>query len=410
MRTILRYAALALMLFVFIAMMFVAGFLVQHSTLTAPAAQAATSTSAAPSPTASTVGDPTQADFGVFWEVWGLLNAEFSGKLPDNKQMTYAAIQGVVDSLGDSHTTFTDPQRAAILESDLSGSFEGIGATVEQRTGQIVIVAPIKGSPAEKAGVMAGDIVTKIDGQTTDGLSLMDAISRIRGPKGTQVTLTVVRAGAPVPVELTITRDSISVKSVTTRQLDNGLVYIQLSEFTGTASKEMDDALKTALASNPKGIVLDLRGNPGGYLQTAIEIASEFISNGVIVSERDKNGKTTDHRALPGGRAAKVPLVVLVDKGSASAAEILSGAIKDTKRGVLVGDTTYGKGSVQVSNRLSDDSRLTVTIRHWLTPSGHDIDGQGIEPDFAVPFPESDRKGGRDPQLDRAVKYLLTGS
>lgn len=407
MRSFLRVAALAVMFFVFTTGMFGAGYVVQQY-MPRPAVPA-TNAAATPSPSPAASPQAGQDDFGVFWEVWGLLKAEFIGKLPDDKQMTYAAIQGVVDSLGDSHTTFTDPKRAALLESDLAGSFEGIGATVEQKNGQIVIVAPLKGRPAEKAGLLAGDIVTKIDGQTTDGLSLTEAILRIRGPKGTQVTLTVFRAGVRDPIDISITRAAIAVESVNTRQLDNGIAYIQLTEFTGTASKEMDDALKTALAGNPKGIVLDLRGNPGGYLQTAIEIASEFIPSGVIVSERDKDGKTTDHRALPGGRATKIPIVVLVDKGSASASEILSGAIKDSKRGVLVGDTTYGKGSVQVSNRLSDDSRLTVTIRHWLTPSGRDIDGQGIEPDFAVPFPESDRKGGRDPQLDRAVEYLTTG-
>lgn len=369
------------------------------------------SVTSAPAPTSVPSPAPSASpasDFDVFWEAWGIIRAEFIGKLPDDKQMTYAAIRGVVDSLGDQHTAFTDPSRAALLESSLSGSYEGIGATVEQKNGQLV-VNPMKGRAAEKAGLLAGDILFRINGESTDGFSVTDAVTRIRGPRDTQVTLTVMRQGASGPIDITITRATIATEAVSSRMLDNGIAYLQLNEFTGSASKEVDDALKTLLAGNPKGIVLDLRSNPGGYLQSAIEIASEFIGSGVILSEEDKDGKRTVHQALPGGRATKLPMAVLVDKGSASASEILAGAIKDRGRGILVGETTFGKGSVQVSHKLSDDSRLTVTIRHWLTPSGKDIHGQGIDPDYPVPFPESERKGGRDPQLERAVQYLVTG-
>lgn len=402
--SILRATLMAVMAVVFVLVTFFAGFAVQR--IYAPA----TPSTAAAAPTATpTAQSSTEADFAVFWEAWNIIKSEFIGKVPDDKAMTYGAITGMVDTLGDQHTHFDEPSRAAILESDLNGNFEGIGATVEMKNGQITIVAPLKGRPAEKAGLQPGDIVTKIDGQSTDGMSLTDAISRIRGPKGTQVTLTIVRAGAPAPIDITITRATIEVEVVTTRNLDNGIVYLQLAEFSAPSAKAVDDALQNLLKTNPKGLILDLRGNPGGFLQSAIEVGSEFVGSGVLLSEQDKDGNKRPHPALPGGRATKIPLVVLVDKGTASASEIVAGAIQDTKRGILVGEKTFGKGSVQISNTLSDKSRLTVTIRHWLTPGGRDIHGQGIEPDIPMTINADDKKAGRDSQLDRAVQYLLTG-
>jgi carboxyl-terminal processing protease len=403
----LRGVALALMFVLFVGGTFVAGFAVQQTLAPVKAAPAALAT---PSPSATTAPQSTtESDFAVFWEVWNIVKAEFIGKVPDDKAMTYAAIKGVVDTLGDQHTHFDEPAQASILESDLNGSFEGIGATVQVVNGQIAIASPLKGRPAEKAGILAGDIIAKIDGLSTDGMSLTDAIGHIRGPKGTQVTLTIVRAGTPAPLDIVVTRDTIALEVVTQRMLDNGIAYLQLTEFSAPSSQAVDQALQDLLKNNPKGLVFDLRGNPGGFLRNAIEIGSEFIDNGLILSEESKDGSKTPHPALTGGRATKIPLVVLVDKGTASASEIISGAIRDNKRGILVGDKTFGKGSVQVSDVLSDKSHLTITIRHWLTPNGTDIHGVGLEPDFTVPFSEADRKGGRDPQLDRAVQYLLTG-
>lgn len=403
--SLLRAIALIIMLCLFVAGVFVTGIVAQQAVSAAKVASAPAAVGTA----TLAPKNSTEADFAVFWEVWGIIKAEFIGKVPEDKAMTYAAINGVVATLGDQHTHFDEPARAALLESDLNGSFEGIGATVETKNGQITIVAPLKGRPAEKAGLLAGDVIVKIDGQSTDGMSLTEAISHIRGPKGTQVTLTVVRVGTPATLDITITRSTIEVEVVTKRQLDNSIVYLQLSEFSAPSSKAVDDALQELMKSNPKGVVFDLRGNPGGFLQSAIEIGSEFVPSGLILSEQDKDGNKRPHPALPNGRATKIPLVVLVDKGTASASEIVAGAIRDAKRGVLVGEKTFGKGSVQVSNTLSDKSHLTITIRHWLLPSGVDIHGVGIEPDFAVPFNEADRKGGRDPQLDRAVEYLVTG-
>jgi carboxyl-terminal processing protease len=403
----LRGFAMAIMFVLFIGGTFVAGFAVQQVLI--PSKVAAPIAAAGPSPVATTAPKSTaESDFAVFWEVWNIVKAEFIGKVPDNQALTYAAIKGVVDTLGDQHTHFDEPARAAILESDLNGSFEGIGATVEMKNGQIAVGSPLKGRPAEKAGILAGDIIVKIDGLSTDGMSLTDAIGHIRGPKGTQVTLTVLRAGS-APLDIVVTRDTIAVDVVSKRMLDNDIAYLQLTEFSAPSSQAVDQALQELLKSNPKGLVFDLRGNPGGFLRNAIEIGSEFIDNGLILSEESKDGSRVPHPSLTGGRATKIPMVVLVDKGTASASEIIAGAIRDNKRGILVGDKSFGKGSVQVSDVLSDKSHLTITIRHWLTPNGTDIHGVGLEPDFTVPFSDADRKGGRDPQLDRAVEYLLTG-
>ncbi len=232
--SIIRAVLMAVIGIVFVFSTFLAGYVVQQTTTPARTA----STEATPQPAQTpTAKNSTEADFAVFWEAWGIIKSEFLGKVPDDKNMTYAAIKGMVDTLGDEHTHFDEPARAAILESDLNGNFEGIGATVETKNGQIVIVAPLKGRPAEKAGLQPGDIVVKIDGQSTDGMSLTDAISRIRGPKGTQVTLTIVRAGAPAPLDITITRATIETEAVSKRQLDNGLVYLQLAEFSAPSSK-----------------------------------------------------------------------------------------------------------------------------------------------------------------------------
>ena len=403
--SVLRGFALAILFLMFLGATFAAGFFVQQTL--PPAKAAAPAAGRSPAATAAPAAS-AEADFAVFWEVWGLVKSEFIGKIPDNQAMTYAAIHGMVATLGDQHTHFDEPIQAAILQSDLQGSFEGIGATVGMVNGQIAVTTPLKGRPAEKAGILAGDVIAKIDGVSTDGMSLNDAIAHIRGPKGTKVTLTVLRPGKP-PTDIVVTRDTIAVDVVTQRMLDSNVAYLQLTEFSAPSSQAVDQALQTLLKNNPKGLIFDLRGNPGGFLQNAIEIGSEFIDNGLILSEQGKDGSKVPHPALTGGRATKIPIVVLVDKGTASAAEIISGAIRDNKRGVLVGDTTYGKGSVQVSDVLSDNSHLTITIRHWLTPNGTDIHGVGLTPDFTVPFNEADRKGGRDPQLDRAVQFLLTG-
>jgi len=349
--------------------------------------------------------------FEVFWQAWSIIQKEFYGQVPDAIKMTNAAIRGVVDSLGDENTAFVDAQRAKMLNDDLSGSFEGIGATVRMEDGHLLIVQPLSGRPAEKAGLLAGDIILKVNDTVIENMSLIEAISLIRGPQGTKVRLTILRAGIKDPFEVEIVRARIEMQVVESRMVGDkkDIAYLRLVEFNSQATRRTREALRELLQQNPRGLIFDLRGNPGGFLQTSIEIASEFISDGVILSEVDKNGEHTRHLAQRGGLATKIPLVVLINAGSASASEIVAGAIQDHRRGILIGETTLGKGSVQVAHTLSDGSSLRVTIRHWLTPNGRKIDKQGIKPDIEVKSSAEDQRLGRDAPLLRAIEYLTSG-
>jgi carboxyl-terminal processing protease len=361
-------------------------------------------------PTVVTTAYTEPPEFALFWEAWGIIQREFYGKVSDAKEMTYGAIRGAVATLGDENTAFLDPVHARIFSEDISGSFEGIGAAVRiDESGRLIIAEPFNGQPAAKAGLKRGDIITKVDGTIIQGMSLIEAISLIRGPAGTTVVLTIVREGIPQPFEVSIVRKKIEIPTVTWRMLPQGIAYIQLAEFSGQATANLQQALTEVGKEHPKGLILDLRDNPGGFLQTAVEVASEFLKDGTVLVEQQKGGERHSYPVIQGGLAPEVPLVVLVNRGSASAAEIAAGAIQDNGRGILLGEQTFGKGSVQVPHDLSDGSELRVTIAHWLTPNGHDIDQHGLVPDIVVEQTAEDQEAGRDPQLDRAVEYLLTG-
>jgi carboxyl-terminal processing protease len=364
-------------------------------------------------PTLSISACPSQDEeesFAIFWEAWHVLEQEFYGDLPPEPELPYAAIEGVIDEAGDPYTAFLDPVRAEILSSDLSGTFEGIGATVRLRPDErLEIVQPLPDGPAIKAGLRAGDVILQVDGTDLEGMSLYEAISLIRGPAGTVVHLLVERQEVDEPVELDVERARIELEVVASKMLENGIAYVQLSEFGETATTKLVSALRMLNTQEPEAYILDLRGNRGGYLHTAIEVTSQFVGQSPIVVERFKDGREQKHRAIPGGIALDVPLVVLVDGASASASEIAAGAIQDTGRGVLIGTRTLGKGSVQVAHTLSDGSQLRVTIARWFTPNGRAIHGQGLEPDIQVERTEEDMATGRDPQLERAIAYLLEG-
>lgn len=372
----------------------------------------------APTPTPSPSPPPTRAAvagesdaFDIFWEAWDVLQAQFYGELPSDSELPYAAIEGVIASTGDPYTAFLDPVRADIVRTDLSGSFEGIGATVRMRPdGRLEIVQPLADQPAIEAGLRAADIVLSVDGTALEGMNIYEAISLIRGPAGTVVRLLVQREGVEEPFEVEVVRARIEVPVVESRVLENGIAYLRLSEFGQTATEELKRALQALLQENPDGLILDLRGNPGGYLTTAIEVSSQFVGEGPILVERFRDETERVYDPVAGGLALDIPLVVLVDGGSASASEIVAGAIQDSARGTLVGTTTLGKGSVQLVNTLSDGSQLRVTTARWFTPTGRAIHGEGLKPDIEVEVTEADIEADRDPQLERAIEYLEEGT
>ena len=347
--------------------------------------------------------------FDLFWDVWQIVEQEFYREKPlDYHEMVYGAIRGMVNSLGDPHTAFLTSSQREMFNQDLEGEFGGIGVTVHMTDeGKLMAMKTLAGSPAEHADIKAGDLILEVDGTSLQDKDVSQAISMIRGPSGSQVRLLIQR-GSEAPFEVVLTRAVVSIPTVESRMLQNGIAYLSLAEFNAKATAGVRAALAELLKQNPRGLILDLRGNPGGYLHVADEVASEFLADGVTVTERGRDGAEVVHKASPGGKATKIPLAVLVDAGSASASEIVAGAIQDHNRGILVGEKTYGKGSVQITQSLSDGSGLQVTIRRWYTPAGHQIDGVGLTPDIPVTVSEEDLQALRDPALQRAVTYLLS--
>jgi carboxyl-terminal processing protease len=348
-----------------------------------------------------------QTLFKPFWEAWNIIHNQYVDQPVDDTTLMQGAIRGMMDALGDKQTFYMDPSVYENQTSQLQGSYEGIGAYVDLKGDYLTIVSPIEGSPAEAAGLQPGDQVIAIDGEDMTGVPPEEARSKIVGPEGTQVTLTVSRKGQTTPLELTITRAKISMQSAEGKMLDNGIGYLDINTFGEQTTQEMRSALDTLLAQNPRGLIIDLRNNPGGYLTTAVEVSSEFIDKGPILYEKFGNGKLEEHDALGNGRATKIPLVVLVNEGSASASEILTGALQDYGRAKIVGVQSYGKGSVQIWQPLSNNQGAArVTIAKWLTPNKRAIDHVGLTPDIIVEMTEEDYTAKRDPQLDAAVETL----
>jgi carboxyl-terminal processing protease len=378
----------------------------------AAAPGAATPTVSTAGPSAAPARDTSQSplDNALFNEAWGLLNRQFYGTLPDAKQVTYDAIKGVVDRLGDPHTAFVDPEEAALLNADMEGHFEGIGARVDlAEGGGVEIKYLFQGQPAEKAGLEVGDVILAVDGKDVTRLGLTEAITMIRGPRNSTVHLKVRRGDQP-PLDIAVVRDRIEIPVVESNWLADGrIAHVTLSEFSSVAPDRLAEAIKDAVAKKPAGLILDLRGNPGGLLDAAVQIGSFFVEKGPIVIERSKDGKDKVYERQGPYLLSSTPLVVLVDAGSASASEIVAGAIQDAGSGKLIGETTFGKGSVQLPNTLSDGSQLRVTIAHWFTPKDRAIDGVGLTPDIPISLTQEDYAAKRDPQLDRAVEYLLQG-
>lgn len=344
--------------------------------------------------------------FSPFWETWDLVHEQFVDQPVDDLGLMQGAITGMLDALGDRHTSFMTPIEFQQANESLEGEYEGIGAWVDITGDFVEIISPMKGSPADEAGLQPKDIVIAIDGEDMTDIPGDLVLQRILGPAGSEVTLTIQR-GEEI-FDVTITRNKIVVPTVEYEMLEDNIGYIALQTYGDNSTEQLRAALRDLLDQNAKGLVFDLRNNGGGYLNTAIEVVSEFIGEGVVMYEQYGDGETFTYEAIPGGLATEIPMVVLVNEGTASASEITAGAIQDLGRAPLVGVTTYGKGSVQTWVALQDNAGgVRVTIARWLTPDGRQISEIGLTPEYVVEMTEEDYTEGRDPQLDTAIEVLM---
>jgi len=365
---------------------------------------------------------PAGVDFSPVWKAWQIINDEFvpvpvasstplvaSSTASSDQARVWGMIQGLAESLNDPYTYFLPPTENKQFSQDMSGAFTGVGMEIAIKNGVLTVVSPLKGTPADRAGIKAGDQILKIDGDDTHGMGVETAVSHIRGPKGTQVTLTVYRSGWDEPRELKVTRDIINVPTIITTARPDRIFVIQFLTFTANSPDLFRNALREFLKSGDTSLVLDLRGNPGGYLEAAVDAASWFLPSGrvVVTEDYDGHGKNIVHRSLGYDVFNKnLKMVILIDKGSASAAEILAGALRYWGVAQLVGTNTFGKGSVQELVDITPDTSLKITVARWLGPDGVHIPVEGIAPDVNVPFTEADAKAGKDPQLDKAIELL----
>jgi len=322
-------------------------------------------------------------------------------------------IQGLAASYNDPYTLFMPPQEAQIFSEEIRGEFGGIGVEMGVRDNILTVIAPLKGTPADQAGILAGDLILEVDGTSTSNINVDEAVHMIRGEIGTKVVLTVARKGERELLHIPIVRDTIEIPTLDTTLRDDGVFVLSLYNFGGTATREVRSALRQFLKSGSDTLVIDLRDNPGGYLGAAVDIASWFLPIGSTVVTEDYGGNADPIVHKSKGYDITQPdwrIAVLVDGGSASASEILAGALREHNKAVLVGQRTFGKGSVQELLDITPDTSLKVTVARWLTPNGRSISNNGIEPDLIVPITRADMDAGRDPQLDAAVHYVLTGT
>ncbi|MBI5297570.1 MAG: S41 family peptidase [Chloroflexi bacterium] len=349
-----------------------------------------------------------QTLFTPFWEAWNIVHEQYVDQPVDDLKLMQGAIRGMMESLGDKHSSYMDPVDYKQANESLSGEYEGIGAYVDTGGDFLTITSPIPGSPAEAAGLRPGDIIVKIDGEDMAGVDPELARQHVLGPAGTVVHLTIAREGEKNLLEFDVTRDKIVIKSATGKMLENDIAYVQVTTFGENTTPELLAALTDVMAQNPKGLILDLRNNGGGFLQTAVEVTSQFLDKGVVLYEQYGDGKKNTFDVQPGGLATDIPMVVLINEGSASASEIVAGALQDYARATLVGVTSYGKGSVQNWIALSDNQgAVRVTIAKWLTPNERTIHEKGLTPEVWVEMTEDDYKNDLDPQLDAAIQTLL---
>ncbi len=338
-------------------------------------------------------------EFGILAEAYKRLSEDYVDKSKlDPKILSQGAVKGMMEALDDPYSSYVDPKSHKLELTTFEGKFEGIGAVISMKDKQLTIVSPIAGSPAEKAGIKPGDKILKIDGESTAKMTLIEATTKIRGPKGTAVNLVILHPGETEPVEIRIVRDEIKVESVVL-EMRGDIAYLRITQFLKSTGGDLDAVLKGAIKKGARGIVLDLRNNPGGLLNAAVDVASEFLAMGLVAKVVDDEGRESQVPVKRGGIATNLPLIVLVNEGSASGSEIVAGALQDYGRAKLAGSKTFGKGSVQTVRELSDGSALHITTYRWLTPFGRPIDGVGLTPDFVLELKDEEL-------VDWAIDYL----
>ncbi len=345
-------------------------------------------------------------DFNQFWQVWDDIKAKYVKNPVAESDLLYGAIKGMVAALKDPHSVYFTPQEAKDFNSDLSGKFEGIGAEIGLKDAQLVVVAPIPGSPAQKAGLKAGDKIVAINKEITAGMEVEAAVGKIRGPGGTTVVLSIIPADKKEPKDITITRAVINVPSVTLEMKPGTIAYVRINQFNEKTTPELSAFIKEIKQKPLKGVVLDLRNNPGGLLYAAITVASEWVDKGVIVSEKDVVGHEEKQYADGLHRLNGVKTIVLVNRGSASASEIVAGALQDYKLATIVGEKTFGKGSVQGVEDFADGSALKLTTAEWYTPNGKNINADGIHPDIEIKQEIDAKNPDKDNVLIKALEML----
>lgn len=359
-------------------------------------------------------GDITNVDFAPFWKAWQVINEKYvptngtSTEKVSDQDRVWGAISGMAASLGDPYTTFFPPVEAKNFEEEISGNFEGVGMEVGIRDNTLTVVAPLKNTPAYRAGIKSGDKILKIDDTLTNNLSTEEAVKLIKGKKGTSVKFTLMREGSDEPIEISVVRDVIDIPTIDT-ETKGDVFIIHLYNFSAISANLFRNSLREFVESGKPKLIIDLRGNPGGYLEAAIDMASWFLPAGKTIVQEDFRNKTDNNIFRSKGYNIfndNLKIAVLIDGGSASASEILSGALQENGRAVIVGSQSFGKGSVQELVKITDDTSLKVTIAKWLTPNGNSISHGGITPDVVVKFDPEEFKKGVDNQLQKAIEVL----
>jgi len=355
------------------------------------------------------VCQPEDIDFSLFWQTYNVLKEKFINlEKFDNQKIIYGAISGMTKTLDDPYTVFYNPEETKEFEEQLSGTFEGVGMEIDIKNGQLIVIAPLEGTPAQKAGLRPGDKIIKINNLETFEMSVEEAIGLIRGPKGTEVTLTIIRDGWETAQDIKVIREVIKIPSLKWELIDNDIAYVRIYQFSENLNFEFRKKAIEILNSPAKKVILDLRNNPGGYLEVAQYVAGWFLEKNktVVIEDFGQDKEKNIYRSEGNGEFYQYPTVVLINQGSASASEILAGALRDNYNAKLIGEKSFGKGSIQEQVRLEKDSSVKITVAKWLTPKGVSISGVGLEPDIEVEMTDEDYQENRDPQLEKAIEFI----